>query len=332
MPEFDVYGYRFVIDGDARGAIDGLASDFAFFASNGAGGARPPATIRIRDAEPDYGRVPALTAMAYTPRNTSYGDTRTTYVDYHGRGLGIHDRLTGDFEIATRDVDLQYEACYLFLLAALGEALDTRGLHRVHALGASLDGRAMLVLLPMGGGKSTLFWQLLQLPDVRLLSDDSPFIDRAGAVHAFPTRLGLLPGGEETVPAEHRRVVRRMEFGPKVMVDYQYFAARVVGRADPSFVFIGHRTLADGTRIEPATARQAWRAMLANCVVGLGLFQGLEFLLTRRVQEMVARAPVGWSRLCASRVLLKRSKVLNLYLGRDREAGAAALLDYVRRR
>ncbi len=70
-------------------------------------------------------------------------------------------------------------------------------MHRVHALALAVDRRAMLVLLPMGGGKSTLGAELLRHPDVQLLSDDSPLVDRAGRVHAFPLRLGLLPGHEK---------------------------------------------------------------------------------------------------------------------------------------
>jgi hypothetical protein len=64
-----------------------------------------------------------------------------------------------------------------------------------------------------------------------ILSDDSPIIDRAGNALAFPLRLGLLKGQEHEVPEEHRRLVHRMEFRPKYLVNYSHLANRVVDRA-----------------------------------------------------------------------------------------------------
>jgi hypothetical protein len=326
---FDVYGYQFTIESDSPEPARHLASDFEFFAVDRAPVGRP-VTVRIRNADPDYDALPALSANVYTPRNASYRDGDLTYADYHGRGLGIHNRRTGDFEILTRSADLQYEASYLFLLAQLGEALDRRQMHRVHALCVSVRGRAALVLLPMGGGKSTLGSNLLADPEIKLLSDDSPFIDRRGHVHGFPTRIGLLPGSEEIVPAEYRRTIQRMEFGPKVLVDFRYFADRVVGAAEPAFVFLGSRSLSRTCEIEPASWREGQRAMLANCVIGMGLFQGLEFFLQKSTGEIAGQAAIAWSRLRASQRLLSRSQVMHLRLGRDQPLNARTMLEFMR--
>lgn len=330
MPQlFDVYGYQFTIESDSPAAARSLASDFEFFAVTTPPTGRP-VTIRIRDEDPDYDGLPPVCANVYTPRNASYRNGDVTYADYHGRGLGIHHRKTGDFEIVTRNADLQYEACYLFVLAQLGEALDRRHLHRVHALCFSVRNRAALVLLPMGGGKSTLGADLLEDPEVKLLSDDSPFIDRKGQVLGFPTRIGLLPGAENTVPPEHRRTIQRMEFGPKVLVDFRHFAHRVTGKADPAFVFLGSRSLARTCEIVAASRVEALRAMVANCVIGMGLFQGLEFFLQKSTGDIAAQAAVAWSRLRASQALLRRSQVLHVRLGRDRKENARHLLEYMR--
>jgi hypothetical protein len=328
---FDIHGFRFVLSGDVPGALAALASDFEFFATPcpAAPGERP-AEIRIHHAAPDYAALPPVRARVYTPRNISYLDGDYTLVDYHGRGLGRHHRPTGDFEITTLDADLQYEACYLFLLSQLGEALDRRGLHRVHALGISVAGRAVLVVLPMGGGKSTLAAALLADSEVKLLSDDSPLIDTAGRIHAFPTRIGLLPGTDAAVPAEYCRTVNRMNFGPKTLVDYRYFAGRVVAEAQPGFVCLGTRTLADSGRIVEASRHAALRRFISDCVVGMGLFQGMEFFFQKSTREILGHAPVAWSRLRASHAVIWRSQVVELQLGRDPAANARLLVDYVR--
>jgi hypothetical protein len=328
---YDVYGYRFLLEGDAPDALAALASDFAFFAEEGTGKHAPSVTIRIRDESPDYSALPALQASVYTPRNISYKHGDVTIVDYHGRALGRHHRRTGDFEITTRDPDLQYEACYLFLLSQLGEALDRRGLHRVHSVGISLHGRAVLVLLPMGGGKSTLCSELLADPEVRLLSDDSPLIDRNGLIHAFPTRIGLLPGSEAKIPQEFRRTIHRMNFGPKTLVDYRYFASRVGKSAEPGFVCLGMRTLAEDAEIVPISGVKAMRRFFQDCIVGMGLFQGLEFFFQKSPRELLERAPVTLSRSLASAAVIRRSQLVELRLGRDIAGNARKLLEYVRK-
>lgn len=332
---YSVYGYRFTLEGDAPLALAALASDFAFFAEPApalpsAASGQPAVTIRVRAEEPDYGALPPVKASVYTPRNVSFRDGDFTIIDYHGRGLGRHHRGTGNFEITTLDADLQYEACYLFLLSQLGEALDQRGLHRVHSVGISLGGRATLVLLPMGGGKSTLCTELLRDPEVRLLSDDSPLIDVGGRVHAFPTRIGLLPGTEAQIPKQFQRTINRMNFGPKTLIDYRYFAHRVAPAAEPGLVCVGSRTLAPQGRIVPTTRPATLRRFMSDCVVGMGLFQGLEFFFQKSMGEIAARAPVGCSRLRASWAVIRRSKLVELQLGRDVSHNAKLLLDHAR--
>ncbi len=325
---FDVYGYRFVIRGSSPSAVDGLAHDFAFFRSAPTGGERP---VEMVEEDPDYDALPALPASVYTPRNVAYRDGRAVYLDFHGRGIGTHDLAGGGFRIVSRDPFLLYEACYLFLLSQIGQFLDSRHMHRVHALAMALNGRAILALLPMGGGKSTLGAHLLRHKDILLMSDDSPFVDSSGRVNAFPLHLGLLPGGENEVPEQHLRRIQRMEFGPKILVNYEHFAGRVCASADPGILFLGSRTLARDCRIEPAGAMDGVRAMITNSVVGLGLYQGMEFVLHHSAWEIAGKLGVAGSRFRNALRLLRRSRVCHLRLGRDSAANAAAVLEYARR-
>jgi len=332
LHRYDVYGFGFTIRGNNQAAVDSLGHDFAFFRMPGTREDCPESySIEMIDAAPDYDRLPAAKATIYTPRNTVYKDGGICYLDYHGRGLGVHIPGERLFSITSRDPDLLYEAGYLFLLSQIGKYLDGRGVHRVHALGVAIDGRAILVLLPMGGGKSTLGAHLLRHPEVRLLSDDSPFIDARRGVLAFPLHLGLLSGLDDEVPLQHRRLIHRMEFGPKYLINYEYFAERVCPEARPGLVFLGRRTLSRECTIEPAGMRAGLRAMIANTVVGLGLFHGLEFILERSPWELVSQTRVAWSRLAASYRLLRQSMVAYLNLGRDPEANAAAVVEYARR-
>lgn len=326
-PCFSVYGYRFRIRGDVEDAVQGIADDFAFFRCE----PHPEASLlELRGEEPPYDLVPITDASVYTPRNVVYRSGHVRYLDFHGRGLGIHDSSSDTYRVYSRDPHLLYEAAYLFLLSRIGDFQDRRGLHRLHALAVSIGGRAVLVLLPMGGGKSTLAMSLMALPEVSILSDDSPFIDRAGRALAFPLRIGLLPGGERDIPSEHYRVIQRMEFGPKMVLGYHYIASRVCASAEPGLVLLGRRTLAPGCRIRPASLIDGFRACVSNCIVGVGLFQGMEFVLSHSGWEILGKAGTAWSRARNCYRLLRRSHVAFLHLGRDSAQNAAAVAAYAR--
>lgn len=327
-PAFDVYGFRFKLLGSCPWAIDSISEDFAFFRTVPSARELP---VEVLEGDPDYGGLPNCDASIYTPRNTVYQHGSNAYVDYHGKGLGVHDLSGGGFRIISRDPQLLYEASYLFLLSQISQSLDTKRLHRIHALGISMKGRAILALLPMGGGKSTLAAHLLPHPDVKLMSDDSPYVDAKGRIHAFPLHLGLLDGVESDVPEQYLRRIHRMEFGPKTLVNYSYFADRVCPSADPGIVFLGSRTLSQDCRIEPAGMPAAVRAMIANSVVGLGLFQGLEFILQRSAWELLKKSRVARSRLANCLRLLRRSQVYRLHLGRNPELNAATVVNFAQK-
>jgi hypothetical protein len=329
----DIYGYRALVTSNSPVALCGIREDFAYFLRDDAAAENASGAVKIEllDADPPYGELPDAKATVFTPRNVSYRKGDLTFVDYSGRALGIHDRQRGDFQVFSRDPDLLFEAAYLFVLSQSGEFFDAHGLHRVHALGVSIRNRAALVLLPMGGGKSTLGAGLLRLPGIQLLSDDSPLIDREGNVLAFPLRLGLLPGAEGTIPPDKLRTIRRMEFGPKLLVNYSYFAGQVTDRAEPCLLFLGSRSLRDTCTIEPASKLSAVAAMLSNCVVGLGLFQGMEFVFQRGWLEVFRKTVAAAARLRASVRLIARSEVYRLILGRDAECNAAMVLEQIER-
>jgi hypothetical protein len=322
---FDVYGFRFSVQGDAESAVEGIREDFGFFS---AGPGRTDTTVELLRERPPLDNAPPGDALVYTPRNVVYRAGHIRYIDYHGRGLGILDETTSHLKLYSEDTGLLYEAAYLYLLSRIGQGLDQRGLHRLHALGVEVNGRAVLVLLPMGGGKSTLALHLMNLPGVRLLSDDSPWIDRDGRALAYPLRIGLLPGSEESIPPQHRRVIQRMEFGPKHLVNFSYFQDRVSASAEPGAVFIGARTLLPECSIEEIGWASALRPLIVNGVIGLGLFQGLEFILQSSALELAKKAGLGISRIRNFRQLVRRSKLCKVHLGRDPELNARTILEF----
>ena len=228
------------------------------------------------------------------------------------------------------DPQLVHEIAYLFILSTTGQYFDSRGIHRVHALGVSYHNKGILLLLPSGGGKSTMALELMHCPGFLLLGEDTPLIDKHGCILPFPLRLGVRPEKETDVPAEYLRTVDRMEFDPKTLIDIEYFKDRIGGKVEPSLILIGERNLGDVSEIVPLARRRALLALVKYMVVGLGVYQGMEFVLERGLTELFGKGGVAISRLYNSVRLLARAPAYRFVMGRNIEKNRQTLLDFVR--
>src|SRR5204862_3607034 len=132
-----------------------------------------------------------------TPRNICFHNGKLSYIDYFGRGLVVFNRQALRCTIYGTNRELVHEIAYLFFLSTVGQYLDQRRLHRVHALGVSYRGRGILLLLPSGGGKSTMALKLLSHPGVLLLGEETLLIDRQVRILTFPLRLCVGIGSQE---------------------------------------------------------------------------------------------------------------------------------------
>lgn len=325
---FDFYGLSVRVVTDDEHTATSIHRDWKYFTTAGAGAA---ATIEIRlhlDTPP-FDAMPVLDAAMITPRNVCYRTDGLEFLDYFGRGLVTIDRATGKVEAWATDPDLLREIVYLFLLSHVGQHLDGIGRHRIHALGITFRGRGLIVMLPSGGGKSTLALRLLERPDIDMLSEDTPLIDSRGTLHPFPLRLGVRAGNEPPIPAEYMQTVKRMEFGPKTLIDLDYFGGRVAPPTPIAAVLIGARSSGTSSGIDPIPSRAAFGDVLANLVVGVGVYQGIEFVLQSSWWELFYKVRPAFSRLNCGLQLLRRADAYRFTLGRDPEANFASLEQFL---
>jgi len=325
----DFHGLSIWLDGDSAEVLDTLARDFAWFRVE-ATAPDPDLHIEVHQERPDYDALPPLAQAFGTPRNICYRDETSTYVDYFGRGLLCHEREAGRVTITAEDADLAREIVYLFVLSSVGQHLDRRGLHRVHALGVRCGDTGVLLLLPSGGGKSTLALRLLREPDVWLLGEDTPLIDHDGKMWPFVLRLGIDPRRTDGVPARYLQTVRRMEFAPKTLVDVAAFRDRIGEPVPVRALLIGQRSLGREPSIDTIPRSAAVSPLLRYLVVGLGVYQGLEFLLERGPLDLARRGGAVTGRVQSSARLLARASTHRFLLGRSLDDNAAALLGFMR--
>jgi hypothetical protein len=326
---FEFYGLCIEVEGDSEDLIREVTRDFSFFRIEDPK-KRSVIRINLELASPPYGSLPAMKASFSTPRNICFQNRNISYIDYFGRGLSIYDRKQKTCSVYGMDFHLVHEIAYLFILSVVGEYLDSIGLHRVHALGMSRNNKGILLLLPSGGGKSTMALKMLGQPRYMLLAEDTPIIDRKGQILPFPLRLGVRPDHELSVPDEFLRTVNRMEFDPKKLIDIDYFKDRIGTAVSPGIILTGQRNLGEVSEIIPISRMKAFKTLFKYAVVGLGIYQGLEFMLERGAWELLGKTGVVSSRLYNSMSLLSKSKCYRFILGRDVEKNCETLINFTR--
>lgn len=320
---FDFYGLRVdVITEDAE-THESVRQDWKYFDRED--DAPGEIELRLRRTPPPFASLPAMQAAMVTPRNVCYRQGGMEYLDYFGRGLALIDRSNHTVDAFSEDPDLLREIAYLYLLSTVGQHVDGIGRHRIHALGINFRGRGVLLLLPVGGGKSTMALRLLERPDILMLSEDTPLVDSAGTLYSFPLRLGVRPGHEPPIPERYMQTVRRMEFGPKTLIDLDYFGGRVSEPCPATALLVGTRSSGTQSEILPMPRRAALRDVVANLVVGVGVYQGIEFLLQSSWFELAYKVRPGLARLRAGTALLRRARPYRFVMGRDHDSNLARL-------
>ena len=323
---FDFYGLTIAVASSSTDLLDEVRRHFAYFSVP----ARAPrVTIDLRLQPPPYNELPSLPASFFTPRNICFNNGHVSYLDYFGEGLAVYDRKQQCCTVYGTKHDLLHEIAYLFILSTVGQYLDSRHIHRLHALGVTYRGRAVLLLLPSGGGKSTMALELMRQPGFMLLGEDTPLIDRRGRVLPFPLRMGVRPEQSPDIPPQYLRTVERMEFDPKTLIDIEYFNDRIAEAADPGFILVGQRNLGEISEILPLSRSQALKALLKYMIVGLGVYQGLEFLLERGMGDLLGKGAVVGSRLYNSLALLARAPAYRFVLGRNKAKNVETLIGFL---
>ena len=330
---FDFYGVTVLVTFDEDEVGRRVENDFSHFSVSEIVGT-PTLRLRTRCVEPDYESLPPLKAQVYSPRNICYPDGERTYIDYFGNALAIYDRSKFEIEIASPDIHLLHEIVFLSMISRVNEKLEDLGMHRVHALAVESGGQAALFMMPSGGGKTTLAMEFLErVEHYRILSEDSPIIDRDGRVLPYPLRFGIVGEKPEAIQEEHLTFMKRMEFEPKYLISLGAFEGSIANTpATPQFLFIGDRTLGPDCRIAPVGFATAMKSLMRHMVVGVGLYQGVEFLLQSSLADLVEGSGRFLSRFRRAVTLARNAEVFALELGRQPGRNIATVIHFLESR
>ena len=128
------------------------------------------------------------------------------------------------------------------------------------------------------------------------------------------------------MPAGSVRRIERMEFHDKLVLDLDGFRDRVEGEAQPmADLVVGQRSLGREGRLERLPRRAAAGALLREGVVGVGVYQGMEFVLQRGMRDVAGKAGEALTRARCCAAAARRARVWRLTLGRDHASNWDAL-------
>lgn len=325
---FDFLGFVVKINA-TKSLLTSLYKDYSYFLGEED---TPDLQFKVIIKSPDYKNLPPIPSSYITPRNIVFKKGKVSYIDYFGKALSVLDRDNKKCDVFTLDKHLAHEICYLTILSFVGKHLDKEKLHRIHALGLRYRDKSIVVLLPSGGGKTTIALRILREKDFQLLSEDSPLVDKKGNVHPFPMRIGMVETEiKEKIPEEYTEKIERMEFGPKRIVDIEYFSDSLGKVSPPGLLLVGIRALGNECRIVRMGRLETYRHILKNGVIGMGIYQGLEFIFSRKISGLMELVPVFLSRLRNLITFANKSRAFKVFLGYDHGINIAALLDFIRK-
>lgn len=322
---FEFYGLSLRVSSDWPEVQRALELDFAWF-GRGELGRDPAIEVTIERGPPGLDSFGELPAAFVTPRNVVYQAPERTIIEYFGRAVSVVDRETGDLLVRGDDEGLVHEAAYQFVLSRVGAHVDGMGWTRLHGLGLSGPRGGTVVMLPSGGGKTTLGLRALRENGIRLISEDTPLVDRRGMLHPFVLRIGINETDAERLGIEGARRLERMEFTPKLAIEVDSFEDRIERSPQPmTDLVIGRRTLGSSPGLEEMSRRAALGTLLREGVVGVGVYQGMEFVLQRGMRDTLGKLGVAASRTACCAAALRRARVWSFTVGRDEERNWEAL-------
>ena len=118
----------------------------------------------------------------------------------------------------------------------------------------------------------------------------------------------------------------------KLALEVDTFADRIEPTAQPlTDLVLGNRTLGQQAKLEPIRRSAAVGVLVREAIVGVGIYQGMEFVLQRGLRDLAGKLDVAWTRTACSAAALARARVWRLTLGRDLDRNWAALLPLLSR-
>ncbi len=321
---FNFYNNIVIAKSENIHIIDLLSKNFSFFEveSKRADSVRTQLSLNLQIVDKiPYERIPSLISSKQTRNAVVYENENIKYCDYYQQGLVIFNKTLNSAEIFCLNIGFLHELSYLFILSRVGKEMDFQGLHKIHACAFKKNNKSVVCMMPMKGGKSTLFLKMINDLEVKIFSDDCPIISSDGSIYPFPLRVGIkeLPENINNIE-EYIFELERKEFGNKKLIDIRAFKNKIAQASNANIILIDAvRTTYEQGRLEPISKLKMLFPLLKYMGIGLGLPIIIEYFLENGFKGFFQNCLIFSKRIFAIINLLFKSKQYRLYMGTNKD-------------
>lgn len=321
----DFHHHIILVKGAPASVDEKLRSEFHYFLSPDS---YPEITLEL-----NLGSLPLTPSLPVTKIMETcliYRLGKRKYVDYFGEALTIVDEESKTISITSASEERLYELAFLTIHSRAGDLLDKAGFSRVHALAVSYKNINAVVMLPSKGGKSTLLTHLLENPDIKIIADDMPLVDRHGRILPFPTKISMTerPDTGELSKLKWNEFMRA-HYPPKWTASLSAIPDRLetAPENNPVILIHGVRLSHGESLISRTTKMQMIAPLFEHMIIGMGLPQIVEIFLEFKPNDFVKIFKHALLRTWCALALLMKSETFIFYIGHDKSYNAQLLLN-----
>lgn len=324
---FDFYGFKVKLKCESGETANKIKKDFSYFylGEEERLTSAPDLVICAKVLPEIEDKIPrGLAAKRQNTRAMSFESGQLRFNYFYGKAVSILDYSKNVLEIYSKEESYLHELIYLGILSRETKFHDLRGLHKLHAFGVSKGDTAMLGMMNMKGGKTTLFSFFLDKPGYEIISDDTPLINGMGEVESFPIRIGFELNSHTKAELENYKSkaysFEREEYGPKELIDLAEFSNPIATTKKRVLLFQGIRVHGvEEARVVEISKVKMLRYLVKNMVVGVGLPMVLEYYLESTWADKLKNFKILLKRSLAALRLLRRSQCFEIYMGNNPE-------------
>jgi len=326
---YNFFGFKVTLNSDQAELISLIDKNFSMFKDSSISQADLTISAYIDDFLVD--KIPkGLVSIKQSINSVSYQKKTTRYNDYYGSAITELNYKKNNAKIWAKDLNRLHELTYLLIMSRQGKWCDKKGVHKVHAMGIKGTAKNLLLMLPMKGGKSTMFAKFLGETSFDLISDDSPVINSDGSVSNFNIRFGLenkpiYKSLLDKIDSKHIFTLQRDQFGEKILIDFKAFADRVSCPHKRSILVQGVRVNNDKIKIAKMNKFHMFKYVFVNMTIGVGLPMIIEYFIENNIKDHFGNFQIFCKRLMASVRLIKSSECYFAQMGHDIQKNFEAL-------
>ncbi len=315
--------------------INLLAKDFSYFKVEVTDDPKWSFSLEIFEEAPPWEIVPKVKATMQTINSICYDVGVNRFCDYYGELLVVLDKKKNQAKLYSLNEKKTHEVAYLLILSRIGKKMDLMGLHKLHAFSVSFNDIAIVCMMPMKGGKSTLLMEFLKDPRFKMISDDIPLVNLKGEILPFPIKIGLSEKAHNLKiinPDINLYQMDRGQYGVKNLLCLDGIPEKIEShnkRFKKIILIEAFRMNSPNSILKESLLPMTFLGLFKHGIIGIGLPMVIEYFWENGIGDFFIKTKIFFKRLFAFSILAMRADKKKLYLGRDPEDATRLIVDYL---